>query len=31
MDVTFEYDGASNEQSYQTQRRFDMEIQRGGG
>ena len=31
MDVTFEYDGASDEQRYQTQRRFDMETQRGGG
>lgn len=31
IDVTFEYLGASDEQRYQTQRRFDMETQRGGG
>lgn len=31
MDVTFEYRGASDEQRYQTQRRFDLETQRGGG
>lgn len=31
IDVTFEYAGASDEQRYQTQRRFDMETQRGGG
>lgn len=31
MDVVFEYEGATDEQRYQVQRRFDLETQRGGG
>ena len=31
MDVAFEYAGATDEQRFQIQRRFDLETQRGGG
>jgi len=31
MDVSFEYEGASDEKRYQVQQRFDLETQRGGG